>query len=271
MTMSPRSVRSSSASSTIAVGLTVGWSSRPRRASEPARRRRIGPDVRAPAPAFAKLDVVDVRGGAVLEHGQQLVLGPVEAAHAGVGLRPDDQVEGFEAELDRRGVDGRVSAPVDESAKDGTVAEAAKDRRHPGSLKGGEFGVGHPARRHGEFAMLAAGHMSDDRDVVGLVGHDQARRASPSGSRRNVSGSVALSQTIRCGPRLRNVPIAGDGDCVSLRPERPLLKRLVVLVGQKKAIAIAVRNVSGRRRWSKLDEWLRVGALSRSSNSSKAD
>jgi exodeoxyribonuclease V alpha subunit len=37
-------------------------------------------------------------------------------------------------------------------------------------------------------------------------------------------------------------------------------KRLVVLVGQKKAIAIAVRNVAGRRRWSKLDEWLRLGA-----------
>src|SRR5581483_6165578 len=33
-------------------------------------------------------------------------------------------------------------------------------------------------------------------------------------------------------------------------------KKLVVLVGQKKAIAIAVRNVSGRRRWSKLAEWL---------------
>jgi hypothetical protein len=32
-----------------------------------------------------------------------------------------------------------------------------------------------------------------------------------------------------------------------------------VLVGQKKAIAIAVRNVSGRRRWSKLAEWLRPG------------
>jgi exodeoxyribonuclease V alpha subunit len=37
-------------------------------------------------------------------------------------------------------------------------------------------------------------------------------------------------------------------------------KRLVVLVGQKKAIAIAVRNVSGRRRWSKLAEWLRAGS-----------
>jgi exodeoxyribonuclease V alpha subunit len=34
-------------------------------------------------------------------------------------------------------------------------------------------------------------------------------------------------------------------------------KKLVVLVGQKKAVGIAVRNVSGRRRWSKLQEWLR--------------
>ena len=33
-------------------------------------------------------------------------------------------------------------------------------------------------------------------------------------------------------------------------------QKLVVLVGQRKAIAIAVRNISGRRRWSKLREWL---------------
>ena len=33
-------------------------------------------------------------------------------------------------------------------------------------------------------------------------------------------------------------------------------KRLVVLVGQKKAVAMAVRRVSGRRWWSKLKEWL---------------
>jgi exodeoxyribonuclease V alpha subunit len=37
-------------------------------------------------------------------------------------------------------------------------------------------------------------------------------------------------------------------------------KRLVVLVGQKKAVAIAVRNASSRRRWSKLEEWLRLAA-----------
>ena len=48
-------------------------------------------------------------------------------------------------------------------------------------------------------------------------------------------------------------------------------KRLVVLVGQKKAIAIAVRNVSGRRRWSKLGEWLRLGASRWSATKSKTD
>jgi len=33
-------------------------------------------------------------------------------------------------------------------------------------------------------------------------------------------------------------------------------KRLVVLVGQRRALAIAVRNQGGRQRWSKLREWL---------------
>jgi exodeoxyribonuclease V alpha subunit len=47
-------------------------------------------------------------------------------------------------------------------------------------------------------------------------------------------------------------------------------KRLVVLVGQKKAVAIAVRNVSGRRRWSKLDEWLRPMAPATSSVAPRA-
>ena len=32
-------------------------------------------------------------------------------------------------------------------------------------------------------------------------------------------------------------------------------KKLLVLVGQKKAVAIAVKNVSGRQQWSKLDAW----------------
>ena len=42
-------------------------------------------------------------------------------------------------------------------------------------------------------------------------------------------------------------------------------KRLVVLVGQRKAIAIAVRATSGRRRWSKLREWMRTATAVASS------
>jgi exodeoxyribonuclease V alpha subunit len=34
-------------------------------------------------------------------------------------------------------------------------------------------------------------------------------------------------------------------------------KQLVVLVGQRKALAIAVRNSRAERRWSKLNQWLR--------------
>ncbi len=33
-------------------------------------------------------------------------------------------------------------------------------------------------------------------------------------------------------------------------------KRLGVIVGQRKAATIAVRSIRGRRRWSKLREWL---------------
>ncbi len=33
-------------------------------------------------------------------------------------------------------------------------------------------------------------------------------------------------------------------------------KRLVVLVGQRKALAMAIKNGNARRRWSKLREWL---------------
>jgi len=37
-------------------------------------------------------------------------------------------------------------------------------------------------------------------------------------------------------------------------------KRLVVIVGQRKALAMAVRNGGARRRWSKLREWLQLDA-----------
>lgn len=47
-------------------------------------------------------------------------------------------------------------------------------------------------------------------------------------------------------------------------------KKLVVLVGQKKAVAMAVRNASGRRRWSKLDEWLKQAAIASTTQIAKS-
>ena len=38
-------------------------------------------------------------------------------------------------------------------------------------------------------------------------------------------------------------------------------RRLVILLGQRKAVMMAVKNVSGRRRWSKLREWLSPAPL----------
>jgi exodeoxyribonuclease V alpha subunit len=38
-------------------------------------------------------------------------------------------------------------------------------------------------------------------------------------------------------------------------------KRLVVLVGQRKALAIAVKGARTRRRWSKLREWLKTNPV----------
>jgi hypothetical protein len=73
------------------------------------------------------------------------MLGPVEAAHAGVGLRPDDQIQGNEAEFRAGRMNGRQSPPVDEGAADAAVTEIGEDGRHPGSVEGEELGVGHLA------------------------------------------------------------------------------------------------------------------------------
>ena len=47
-------------------------------------------------------------------------------------------------------------------------------------------------------------------------------------------------------------------------------KKLIVLVGQKKAVAIAVKNVAGRQRWSKPDEWLASGNMPRQSHRTRS-
>ena len=47
--------------------------------------------------------------------------------------------------------------------------------------------------------------------------------------------------------------------CGPLAAEKSYRRYIVSRAGNREAVAIAVRNVSGRRRWSKLREWLGVG------------
>ena len=86
-------------------------------------RRQIGPDVRAPATAFAEFDVVDVGRSPFLEQRQEFMLGAVETAHACVGLRPDDEIQGDQAEFSSSGMNGRKASPIDEAATDAAVAK----------------------------------------------------------------------------------------------------------------------------------------------------
>jgi hypothetical protein len=68
--------------------------------------------------------------------------------------------------------------------------------------------------------------------------------------------------SIHKNPRL-GIPSGGhSGHDTATRGKR-LVVLVLVLVGQKKTITIAVRNVSGRRRWSKLAEWLSADASRR--------
>jgi len=84
-----------------------------------------------------------MRRGPFLEQRQQLMLRPVETAHAAVGLHPHDEVQGDEAELRRSRMNGRQAPPVDEGAADAAVAKTRQNGRHPCFIEGEELGVGH--------------------------------------------------------------------------------------------------------------------------------
>jgi transposase len=113
------------------------------------------------------------------------------------------------------------------------------------------------------------GKGNDKGNVEGLVGY----------SRRNFMVPIPRFATWdafngyledQCRKRQADV-LRGQSETIGQRLARDLVamlqrnllytgitrgKRLVVIVGQRKAVAIAVKNVSGRRRWSKLGEWL---------------
>jgi len=87
----------------------------------------------------------------------------------------------------------------------------------------------HGARRHGELAMSAAGYVTGDRDVVGLVGQDQPceRIAFHQPAQCPIFSSAAADDPVRA--EVKNVAHARDGDCASHRRERPRFDRVIDL------------------------------------------
>ncbi len=67
------------------------------------------------------------------------MLRSIKAAHAGVALGPDDEIDWAEAELRRGRMDGRQPAPIDESAEQAAVGEAIERGLHPGEVEGVEL------------------------------------------------------------------------------------------------------------------------------------
>ena len=136
--------------------------------------------------------------------------------------------------------------------------------------------TGRAAKRMNEATGLEAKTIHRLLEIDPRERRVQARRAQPAplrpaGDRRDVDGGRDTDAgAAGGGPRRSRPPDRGRCRPAALGGaqhyamlKRNLLytgvtrgKRLVVLVDQKKAVAIAVHNASGRRRWSKLDEWL---------------
>ena len=120
-----------------------------------------------------------------------------------------------------------------------------------------------------------------DRDVyngdLGVISPSIWRKASSSPiSTAPVESSIALASLMNlCSPtrrqstraKARNTrpvvdshrhPALSDAAAELVYTGVTRGKRLVVLVGQRKALAIAVKGVGRRKRWSKLGEWLKA-------------
>jgi len=134
----------------------------------------IAPDVCPATATLAEPHIVRVRAR-LLEHGHQLVLQAVQAAHAAVGLGPDTQVQ--KLETGRLALNDEIggTAPVHAHKGDATDGQPFNRSVAHFAEKDGELGPRHLARGHGEPAVLHPVQPADvtgDRNVTGRIGED---------------------------------------------------------------------------------------------------
>jgi exodeoxyribonuclease V alpha subunit len=123
--------------------------------------------------------------------------------------------------------------------------------------------VGHAAAIAAGEWITASGEWVNDR-THGQQFKARFLRTSPPTSADGIEKYLSSGMIRGVGPVYAKKLVRAFGekvfDVIETTPDRLRevdgIGPVVVLVGQKKAVAIAVRNASGRRRWSKLAEWL---------------
>ena len=126
------------------------------------------------------------------------MLRAVEASHAGVRFRPDDQIERRQTQSHCGGVSNRQAAPIDEGTDDSSLYEIWKNSIHPFLIKIEELCIRHFSGSHDEFPVFAPGHVAPNRDIEGFICEDDAgdiRVHEPSDDGR--IRSVAADQAMR--------------------------------------------------------------------------
>ena len=124
---------------------------------------------------MAKFDIVDMGLGAVFIDKDQLMLGAVEAAHAGICLGPDAQVLELGIGTGRGFQDLAHMPPVHADKVDRAIGTECLQLAKCLSQKVYELGSGHFAGGHIEFAMLdlaRARNVAANLDVIGRVRED---------------------------------------------------------------------------------------------------
>src|SRR5271167_1840467 len=177
----------------------------------------VWPDVRTRAAVLAKLEVVLVRGLAVLEHEHQLVRRAIERAHAGVRLCPNAEVLKLKAIALAGFEELAHMAPIHAYEQDGAVMQRRDQRGDELGEEGREVVLGHLARRHRELAVpriAEAGDESVDLHVVRWVGENDARLA-PACQTTDQVGVASVAAGDRVTAKNINVPALnprrGDG------------------------------------------------------------
>src|SRR5262245_35812215 len=132
-----------------------------------------------PVPAIApERYVVDVRSRADLEHEDELVLGTIERAHAGIRLVPDAQVLEFGVDLFAGGQHLSQVPPVHAHEMNGAVDRVARCMAEGRFKKRLVLRRGELARRHEKVGMFDGAQsrgMAIDDHVVGHVGEYHLR------------------------------------------------------------------------------------------------